>query len=83
MAFHENHSRSIVKTITYRLLIIVSNGIFLYMITDDADLTADFIGLTTIASTLLYFIHERMWNGIHWGKKHIHYIHHHRGYKRK
>ncbi len=75
MAFHENHSRSIIKTITYRLLIIVSNAIIIYLMTGDISLSASFIGVTSVVSTLLYFIHERMWNGIHWGKKHLDHNH--------
>jgi uncharacterized membrane protein len=71
MAFHEEHSRSLVKTITYRLIIIISNAIIIYLMTGNLNLTANFIAVTSVASTLLYFIHERMWNQIHWGKKRL------------
>lgn len=77
MAFHEDHSRSIVKAVTYRILIIISNAIVIYLFTGNSSLTANFIGITSVVSTILYFVHERMWNEIHWGKKHIHYVHHH------
>lgn len=68
MKFFEHTKRSLVKTITYRLLIIVSTFIVTYLITGQMDLT---IGITVVANsvnTLLYFIHERIWNRIHWGK---------------
>lgn len=69
MAFHENHSRSIVKALTYRAIIIVSDAILIYAITENKTLTFSFIGISNIASTILYFVHERIWNDIHWGKK--------------
>jgi uncharacterized membrane protein len=71
MAFHENHSRSLVKTITYRVLIIVSNSIIVYLLTRRVDMTVAFITTTNIASTVLYFLHERAWNRVHWGKRHL------------
>lgn len=78
MAFHENHRRSILKTITYRLLIIISNAIVIYLMTGDTKLTASFISITSIVSTTLYFAHERLWNEVHWGKKHLnHHVHSH------
>jgi len=80
MAFHENHSRSILKAITYRVIIILSNAIVIYLMTGNSNLTANFIWITSIVSTLLYFIHERIWNEIHWGKKRLHYVHHHQNY---
>lgn len=72
MAFLEDHRRSIVKTISYRILIIISNAIVIYIMTGNMNLTASFIGITSIVSTLVYFAHERLWNEIHWGKKHLH-----------
>jgi adenylylsulfate kinase len=71
MAFHENHSRSLVKTITYRVLIIVSNSIIVYLLTRRVDMTVAFITTTNIARTVLYFLHERAWNRVHWGKRHL------------
>ena len=68
MAFHEKHSRSIVKAITYRCLIVLSDSIVVYIITKRLDITVGFIGVTSLINTALYFLHERAWNGIHWGK---------------
>jgi uncharacterized membrane protein len=68
MAFHEKHSRSIVKAITYRLLIIVSDSVIVYVITRRLDVAAGFIAVNTVVNTALYFLHERAWNSIHWGK---------------
>lgn len=68
--FHENVKRSITKAITFRLLILVSDGIIIYTITHRYDITLGVIFFSNIASTILFFIHERIWNKIHWGKTH-------------
>jgi uncharacterized membrane protein len=71
MAFHEHAPRSLIKTITYRILIIVSNGILVYFVTEDYEVTAKITASATIISTIIYYLHERLWNKIHWGKAHI------------
>ncbi len=71
MAFRENHTRSIVKALTYRAIIIFSDSIIVYLFTHRTDITLGFVGISNIASTLIYFFHERFWNNVHWGKSHI------------
>ena len=70
MAFHEKHSRSVAKALTYRALIIIADSIVVYLLTRRFDLVAGFVIVSNIYSTVLYFIHERIWNDIHWGKVH-------------
>ena len=69
MIFHEHASRSLVKALTYRIVILTSDAIIIYAITRRADITLGIIGVSNFASTLLYFGHERVWNKIHWGKE--------------
>lgn len=68
MTFYEHTSRSLVKTITYRVAIIISTLIILFGFTQDVSRTVEITGVTTISSTIIYFLHERIWNVIHWGK---------------
>ncbi len=67
--FHEQSSRSIVKAITYRLLITAATGIVVWIFTGDVALTTTITITTTISNSILYFIHERIWNKIKWGKR--------------
>jgi len=69
MPFHEKHARSIVKALTYRAVIIVADSILVYVLTRRFDLAAGFVVISNIYSTALYFLHERVWNDIHWGKQ--------------
>jgi uncharacterized membrane protein len=66
--FHENVKRSIVKALTFRFLIICSDSTIIFAITRRFDETVGVIFFSNLASTIIYFIHERIWNKIHWGK---------------
>lgn len=66
--FFENTKRSVVKAITFRVLILFSDGIIIYAITHRYDITLGVIFFSNLSSTILYIIHERLWNTVHWGK---------------
>ncbi len=68
--FFESSKRSIVKAVTFRFLILISDGIIIFAITRRYDVTIGVIFFSNLSSTALYFLHERVWNKIHWGKIH-------------
>jgi len=68
--YYEKTSRSLVIAITFRLIILCADSIIIYWLTRRIDLTAGVVLLSNFSSTILYFLHERAWNGIHWGKYH-------------
>lgn len=68
MKHFEHVKRSLAKTITYRLLIVVATFIVIYMMTGDVETTTSITIISNIINTVLYYIHERIWNRIHWGK---------------
>lgn len=65
----EQKKRSIIKTVTYRLLIIIATAIVTWLLTKRVDLTIGITSVTSIVNTILYYLHERIWNDIPWGKK--------------
>ncbi|OGG08755.1 hypothetical protein A2154_00420 [Candidatus Gottesmanbacteria bacterium RBG_16_43_7] len=67
--FFEQPHRSLAKAITFRALVIITNGSLVYIITRRIDLTSGVVLLQAVVNTLLYIIHERAWNRIHWGKQ--------------
>ena len=69
MKFKETKERSIVKSVTYRILVILSDLIVIYLLTKKVTATIAITIFTNIASTIFYFLHERMWNFINWGKQ--------------
>jgi adenylylsulfate kinase len=68
--FYENRYRSVVKALTFRSLIICSDMTIILAITHRFDEAFNVMLFSNVASTLLYIIHERIWNNIHWGKHH-------------
>lgn len=60
--------RSFIKAITYRLVIMISDGVIIYLITRRTDVAVSVILLSNLASTVLYYLHERVWVGIRWGR---------------
>lgn len=68
MKYLEHVKRSVVKTVTYRILIILSTFVIVFILTGRFDTSIDITVFTSLSSSVLYFFHERMWNKIHWGK---------------
>ena len=66
--FYEHVGRSVVKAITFRLLVLFFDGAIIYVSTRRVDITLGVMGISTLLHTSLYFLHERMWNTLHWGK---------------
>ncbi|OGG01318.1 hypothetical protein A2Z33_05385 [Candidatus Gottesmanbacteria bacterium RBG_16_52_11] len=60
--------RSIIKALTFRFLVIITNGILVYLVTGKPDVTAGVVTVTAIANTTLYFFHERLWSHVNWGR---------------
>ena len=67
-AFHEHTKRSINKALTFRGIVLMSDGVIIFLITHRYDVALAVIVFSNIASTALYFFHERAWNKVHWGK---------------
>jgi uncharacterized membrane protein len=60
--------RSLVKAMTFRSLILCSDGVVIFLITHKWETTIGLVIATNLASTTLYFIHERIWSRIQWGR---------------
>jgi uncharacterized membrane protein len=68
MSYYVTKRRSVVKSITFRILIVMADGVIIYTITKSLALSLSVIILSNISSTIIYFVHERVWNNIKWGK---------------
>jgi len=64
----EKNSRSIVKSLTYRLTIVVLDVTVIYILTSRLDAALGFALISNIYTTIAYYFHERIWNRIGWGK---------------
>ena len=71
---HTNHhsgetlKRSIIKTITYRIVVLILDFSVIYLLTRRVVVAVSFMIVSNIYTTLAYFFHERIWDKIKWGK---------------
>ena len=61
--------RSLLKTITWRLTGSGSTFLIAWLVTGNISISSTILGIHFLTNTALYFVHERVWNHIHWGKK--------------
>ncbi len=69
MPTSETRRRSLTKTVTYRIAIIVADIVIIFIMTRRLDVTIGVTALTNIASSILYYGHERLWSFISWGNR--------------
>lgn len=62
-------SRSLVKTITWRLLGSLDTFLLSWLITGKAKLALSIASVEVLTKLILYYWHERVWNFIKWGRK--------------
>jgi len=64
----ETHLRSIIKSITFRILATVTTIILVVIFTGEI-LLALSVGIAEVVSKLiLYYVHERFWDHVSWGR---------------
>lgn len=72
MAKHKRHhdawKRSLAKTITYRIIIVVMVFIISYFVTHDTNSALLITGWNAVLATIIYYFHERAWSRIRWGR---------------
>ena len=66
--FKETWSRALTKTITYRIFILILDFIAVFLLTGKINIAIGFMLASNIYTTIGYYIHERVWDHIKWGK---------------
>lgn len=64
---HENHSRSVVKAISWRMLGSIDTFLLGWLFTGSPAKAGAIAGTEVITKIGLYYFHERVWSSIHWG----------------
>lgn len=65
---HDHWKRSLVKTLTYRLLIVILVFITSYLVTRKVSFALAITGWNAVLATILYYLHERFWSRVRWGR---------------
>jgi len=66
--FSEKPLRSVVKSISWRIVGTVDTIIISWIVTGTLHLALSIGSIELITKMALYFFHERLWNSISWGK---------------
>lgn len=61
--------RSLVKSLTWRVIAILTTFISIYIITGKLEFALQGTVLTNTINFILYYAHERGWNYVQWGRK--------------
>jgi uncharacterized membrane protein len=60
--------RSIAKTVSWRITGSSATFLISYAILGDATISGTIAVIQLTFNTLLYFVHERLWNWVKWGR---------------
>jgi uncharacterized membrane protein len=64
----ESQSRSIAKAVSYRTLGSLSTGLIFFVLTGKFSLSVGAGVADFVVKIVLYFVHERLWNHINYGR---------------
>jgi len=68
-SFSENTLRSVVKSVSWRIVGTLDTILISWFITGKMAMALTIGSIELVTKMVLYFFHERMWNYIKWGKK--------------
>lgn len=64
----EEWKRSLVKTLSWRTIGTIDTIVISYLLTGTLNVALSIGGIELITKMALYFLHERLWNQIKWGR---------------
>jgi uncharacterized membrane protein len=67
----ETRKRSIVKSVTWRIICIVVSIVTAYFLTGKLEVSVAIGTVYNAITMILYYFHERFWNALTWGKQKI------------
>lgn len=65
----ERHRRSILKTISWRILATFTTTMIVYLLTGRLLLSIGIGSIEAVTKMILYYGHERFWGVISWGRE--------------
>lgn len=66
---NETKTRSLIKTITWRIVATLVTLSAVYFFTEEIDSSVKITLTAAVLSMVVYYIHERAWNMRDWGRK--------------
>jgi uncharacterized membrane protein len=66
----ETHARSVLKAISWRALGTLDTFAISWLLTGRVEIAGSIAGLEIATKLLWYYLHERIWAAIPWGRRH-------------
>jgi uncharacterized membrane protein len=60
--------RSLVKAVSWRITASLATFIISFFVSSDLSVAGVIASIQFVVNLILYFIHERIWNRVEWGK---------------
>lgn len=64
----ETVRRTLVKSVLYRILMVLSDFGIVYLLSGEFEISISFAIINSLFNTLAYFGYDRIWDKIKWGK---------------
>ena len=68
MGLNDSPTRSLIKTISWRITGSGATFLISYLISGNMSVAGTIAVIQMVANTILYYGHERIWNKVSWGK---------------
>jgi uncharacterized membrane protein len=65
----ETHARSVLKAISWRALGTLDTFAISWLFTGRVEIAGSIAGLEIVTKIAWYYLHERVWAAIHWGRR--------------
>jgi uncharacterized membrane protein len=65
----ETHARSVLKALSWRALGTLDTFAISWLLTGRVEIAGSIAGLEIITKIAWYYLHERIWAAIHWGRR--------------
>lgn len=69
MKLTEKHPRTLVKVVSWRVLLTISHFVNGLIVTGSIAIGLQIAGWSALINSALYWLHERAWNWLQWNKK--------------
>ena len=67
--FEESKVRSVVKALSWRIIATLTTAVLVFVFTRRVDIAVAIGAVEVIAKIVLYFVHERVWDKLTFGRK--------------
>ena len=68
MKYKETHKRSLIKTITWKVVSIIIAWLVAYFLTDNYETAIKITIIGSLLGLIWFYVHERIWCHIDWGR---------------